>query len=233
MAPKNLLAVASATSGITLAWSANTESNLSGYNVYRSTSASGPFTKLNTVLLTSPAYLDTTASAGLVAFYQVTAVNSSSKESTPATISAVAVDAKPTNFTATGSVSGIALTWSANTELDLAGYNLYSGPSAAGPFTKIYTTLLTTLSYNDTAAIAGQTTLLPINRRSTHLGHESAPAAANAIRTVATAPRDAHRLQRNRQSHRNLLDVERQHRSQSRRLQPLPRNLRRRAFHQT
>jgi hypothetical protein len=94
--PANLTATPSVT-GILLQWTANTESNLAGYNVSRASSASGPFTKLNASLLTSPTYNDTTAPQGAVSYYQVVAVNTSSLSSTPATISATA----PTVITTT------------------------------------------------------------------------------------------------------------------------------------
>ena len=69
--------------------------------------------------------------------------------------------------------------WNANTETDLAGYNLYSALSPTGPFTKLNTTLLTTLTYNDATAIPGQTTYYELTAVDT-LNHESAPATANA-----------------------------------------------------
>ena len=60
---------------MTLTWNANTETDLAGYNVYRSASATGPFTKLNTAVLTTPRYQDTTAPAVTTSFYQVQAVD--------------------------------------------------------------------------------------------------------------------------------------------------------------
>jgi fibronectin type 3 domain-containing protein len=184
--PTNLTVTANST-GIALAWTANSEPNLSGYNVYRASAPAGPFTKLTTNLLTSPGYLDTTAPAGVAAYYQVTAVNSSGAESSPATGKTVAVPAQPKNFTATGSTSSISLTWNANTESDLSGYNLYRGASATGPFTKINSTLLTGLNYNDTTAPTGQTSYYQLTAVD-NLGHESIPATASAARSVATAP---------------------------------------------
>ncbi len=81
VAPTGLTATGSA-SGVALAWAANVESDLAGYNVYRSASAAGPFARLNATLLTSPAYDDTSA-PGTVDFYQVTAVDTSANESAP------------------------------------------------------------------------------------------------------------------------------------------------------
>ncbi len=70
-----------------LDWANNTEANLSGYNVYRSSAAGGPFTKLNGSLLTTSAFSDGTAPLG-TSYYRITAVNTSSQESAPATANA-------------------------------------------------------------------------------------------------------------------------------------------------
>ena len=46
-------------------------------NVYRSTSSTGTFAKLNGSLLSSSAFNDSTAPAGMTSYYRVTAVDSS------------------------------------------------------------------------------------------------------------------------------------------------------------
>jgi len=70
---------------IVLHWDSNTQTNLSGYRVYRSLTNGGPFTLLNSTLLTSPGYCDLSASVvdGQTNFYQITAVSTSSQESPP------------------------------------------------------------------------------------------------------------------------------------------------------
>ena len=77
--PTGLTATAT-TSGVVVSWTANTEADLAGYHMYRSASASGPFTRLNAVLLTSPSYEDTLAPNG-TSFYAVTAVDASGNQS--------------------------------------------------------------------------------------------------------------------------------------------------------
>jgi hypothetical protein len=69
---------------VTLTWNANTETDLAGYNVYRGTSAAGPFTKLNSALLTTPRYQDSSAPAVTTSYYQVEAVDQLGNRSTPA-----------------------------------------------------------------------------------------------------------------------------------------------------
>ncbi len=65
--------------GIRLSWSANSEPDLAGYNVYRATVSGGLYTKLNTSLITATSYDD--AISGGPFFYVVTAVDTSLNES--------------------------------------------------------------------------------------------------------------------------------------------------------
>src|SRR6266436_4560318 len=71
---------------IVLHWDRNTETNLSGYRVYRSIT-NGPFVLLNTTLPTSPGFcdLDVKVINGHTNLYQVTAVTTSPQESLPST----------------------------------------------------------------------------------------------------------------------------------------------------
>src|SRR5205085_1197309 len=94
-APTGLVASASG-AGISLNWNDSTDANLAGYNVYRSSSANGTFTKLNTMgLLTSSDYFDSSATPGATSFYHVTAVDKSNNESDPSSASAL----RPSNDT--------------------------------------------------------------------------------------------------------------------------------------
>ena len=71
---------------IVLHWDRNTEANLVGYRVYRSTTgAGGPFSLQNSSLLTAPGFCDLTSKVinGQTNFYYVTAVDTSSQESLP------------------------------------------------------------------------------------------------------------------------------------------------------
>jgi hypothetical protein len=65
--------------GIHLSWSANSEPDLAGYNVYRGTVSGGPYSKLNTSLITATSYDD--AVSGGPFYYVVTAVDTSLNES--------------------------------------------------------------------------------------------------------------------------------------------------------
>lgn len=78
--------------GNVLSWTKNTEGNLAGYNVYRSSSPAGAFTKLNTSFInaagTTVSFTDTTAPAGIVQYYRVVPVDEHGTEGAAATTSA-------------------------------------------------------------------------------------------------------------------------------------------------
>jgi hypothetical protein len=63
-----------------LSWN-DTDIGLSGYNVYRAGQTGGPYAKVNTSLLGSTSWTDTSVQAGLTYYYVVTAVNASGLES--------------------------------------------------------------------------------------------------------------------------------------------------------
>jgi hypothetical protein len=86
-APTALATVVTSIS-IDLDWANNTEGDLGGYNVYRASQPSGPYTKLNSALLAASQYSDRTAPRG-TSYYRVTAVDVAGHESTPAETSAV------------------------------------------------------------------------------------------------------------------------------------------------
>jgi nitrogen fixation protein FixH len=69
------------THSVTLAWTASTSQNITGYNVYRGVKSGGPYSKINSVLDASTLYTDTTVVDGTTYYYVTTAVNSSNEES--------------------------------------------------------------------------------------------------------------------------------------------------------
>jgi hypothetical protein len=66
---------------VRLSWTGSTSPNITGHNVYRGTTAGGPYTKLNTSLISVTNYTDSTVQNGITYFYVVTAVNNSNSES--------------------------------------------------------------------------------------------------------------------------------------------------------
>jgi hypothetical protein len=64
---------------VNLSW--NSSGNVEGYNVYRSTKATGAFSRINSTLNPNTAYTDSTVAAGQTYYYEATSVNSSGAES--------------------------------------------------------------------------------------------------------------------------------------------------------
>ncbi len=79
------LAADAADSLVVLDWNANTEEDLAGYNIYRSTTSGSGYTKLNSTLLTSPGYTDSTVENLATYYYAVTAVDAAGGESAKST----------------------------------------------------------------------------------------------------------------------------------------------------
>jgi hypothetical protein len=81
-APTNVV-VFSGHQSVILHWDPDASPDISGYHVYRSLNSSGPFTVLNSGLLTTLGYCDLSVSDAQTYYYQVTAVNTSSQTSPP------------------------------------------------------------------------------------------------------------------------------------------------------
>jgi Abnormal spindle-like microcephaly-assoc'd, ASPM-SPD-2-Hydin len=78
------------TYSVNLSW--NASSDVAGYNIYRSTSATGTYAKINPSVDANTAYTDSTVVAGQTYYYEATSVNSSGQESarsTPPVVAAV------------------------------------------------------------------------------------------------------------------------------------------------
>ena len=65
---------------VDLTWAPNTDPDLAGYNVYRR-EGKGPWTRINSALVPTPAYRDGNVAAGRTYFYAVTAVDVHGNES--------------------------------------------------------------------------------------------------------------------------------------------------------
>jgi hypothetical protein len=68
------------THSATLSWTAST-STVSGYNVYRGSVSGGPYTLVNTSLVTLLTFTDSAVQSGQTYFYVTTAVDGSGNES--------------------------------------------------------------------------------------------------------------------------------------------------------
>jgi HYDIN/CFA65/VesB-like, Ig-like domain/Abnormal spindle-like microcephaly-assoc'd, ASPM-SPD-2-Hydin len=73
--------VSTATRSVNLHWAASSSTNVTGYDVYRSTVSGGPYTKLDSAPVAALDYTDSTVRSGTEYFYVVTSVESSGAQS--------------------------------------------------------------------------------------------------------------------------------------------------------
>jgi hypothetical protein len=76
-----IAAEAPAAHSVGLSWDASSSASIAGYNVYRSGSQSGPFSRLNGSLVSGLTYTDSTVVGGDTYFYVTTAVDAQGDES--------------------------------------------------------------------------------------------------------------------------------------------------------
>ena len=66
---------------VSFTWTASPSPNISGYNLYRGTSPTGPFTRVNLSLINGTSIVDDTVAPGQTYYYVATAVDTNSNES--------------------------------------------------------------------------------------------------------------------------------------------------------
>ena len=158
-APSNLAATPD-NAKVDLNWDDNGEPDLAGYNVYRSTTLGGPYTKINGSLVGVSNYTDTSVSNGTTYYYVVTAENATLESGYSNEASATPQDfppAAPTGLAAVRGHTKVDLDWNDNGESDLAGYNMYRSTTQGGPYTKVNGSLVTVSDYADTGLTNGTT----------------------------------------------------------------------------
>ena len=84
-APPTGLTATGADGSVSLDWADNSEVDLDGYEVYRSQTSAGPYTKLTASPLAVSFYQDNAVVNGTTYYYVVTAVDTSANESNPST----------------------------------------------------------------------------------------------------------------------------------------------------
>jgi hypothetical protein len=62
------------THSVALTWTASTSSGVTGYNAYRSSTSGGPYSKINSALISGTSYTDSSVTAGQTYYYVATAV---------------------------------------------------------------------------------------------------------------------------------------------------------------
>lgn len=155
--PQNIKASAKTTTSAEITWDA--VSNVTGYNIYRSTSKNGTFKKVGSS--TTNSYTDKGLSKGKTYFYKVASyVNSDGKQAVSAYTAVVSVKAAapaPAQVSAKKAKSGAAkITWSKST--GASGYEVYMATSANGKFTKATTiNKSATVTYTKSGLKSGKT----------------------------------------------------------------------------
>lgn len=135
--PTGLTAIAG-NNQVTLSWNANTETDLSGYNLYKSTDGSS-FSKYLTSL-TGTSYTDTQVTNGSTYWYKLTAIDTSNNESAQsssvsATPQATADTTPPANVTGLSESSTnttITLNWTNPSDIDFNHCNIYRDGTKVG-----------------------------------------------------------------------------------------------------
>ncbi len=95
-APTGLVAIGG-DDQVSLSWNANSEAHLAGYNLYRTTTSGSGYTQVNSTLITSTAYTDSSASNGTLYHYILTAEGTAGNES----LATPEISAMPENTDAT------------------------------------------------------------------------------------------------------------------------------------
>jgi fibronectin type 3 domain-containing protein len=151
--PTNLQAMAG-NAQVSLSWSGSTSAT--SYNVKRSSTSGGPYTKLSSPTATS--YVDIGLTNGTKYFYVVSAVNSSGESANSSEVSATpttpaSAAAAPANLQATAGNAQVSLTWSAST--GATSYDVKGSTTSGGPYAQIGTS--STNSYTDFGLTNGTT----------------------------------------------------------------------------
>lgn len=171
---------------VTLAWTAS--SGLTGYNVYRSTTNGGSYSKLNSSAVTATSYTDATAINGTTYYYVVTAFNTpgESVHSNQSIAEPVApAPSAPTGLTASPGDHQVSLTWA--TTSGATSYNVYRSTTSGGPYSKVTPSGVPMPSFTNTGLTDGTTYYYVVT--AVNSGGESGDSSqVSATPTAVTAP---------------------------------------------
>jgi len=182
--PTGISATANSTSSVIVGW--GSVSGASGYYIYRSQDAVGPYIQVGKSGTTS--YTDNGLSAGTTYYYRVAAYNNAGTGSQSSYITTTTLPNAPTGVTATAaSTSSITVTWSSVS--GATSYYIYRSTSASGTYEQVGTS--TTTSYTNTGLTAGTTYYYKVAARASYgSSGESAQSSDVSATTLTSAPTD-------------------------------------------
>jgi fibronectin type 3 domain-containing protein len=182
-APSGLMATAANTQ-VSLTWTAS--ATATSYNVKRTTTTGGPYTKISSP--TSPSFTDTGLTNGITYFYVVSAVNSAGESANSSEVSAkptapAQAPAAPTGLFATPANAQVSLAWTASA--GATSYNVKRSTTTGGPYIKISSPTAT--NFTDTN-LANGTTYFYVVSAVNAAGESANSAQASATPVAPTQP---------------------------------------------
>lgn len=135
-----------------LSWNAVVADDLAGYLVYRRTSSGELWTKITTNPVQGTSYTATPLTNGFAFQFSVVAIDTDGNESDrSATVTATPADHEappmPSGVTAQAGNASAEVSWNAVSASDLAGYLVWSGPTASGPWTQLTANPVNVVTY--------------------------------------------------------------------------------------
>jgi hypothetical protein len=181
-APENLTASVG-DGAVTLDWADNSEPDLAGYLVYRTTdppdASPRAWTSIGTPTLSD--FIDDGVATGVPYFYRVSAVDTSGNESPPSgEIQAEVADTTPPGppggLMATAGNLVVTLDWADNTESDVAGYIVYRSADPPEISSRTWTSVAapTSSAHADSTVVNGTTYFYRVTALDAS-GNESSP----------------------------------------------------------
>jgi fibronectin type 3 domain-containing protein len=185
MPPANVRINAVTNSSVSLAWDA--VSGADAYNVYRSDSENGNYSKVNTVTIAGTTFTDTGLVSFTVYYYKMSLFSGGAESIQSNAISGKTHLSAPLNMrVSTVTDKTISLEWDAVNGAD--GYNIYRSNNAIGYYIKIHTSIINGTTFADTGLGAFTTYYYKIGAVATD--HESEQSDTISGTTLMSAPSD-------------------------------------------
>jgi len=181
--PVNVRSTAVSTINIIIAW--NELNGSSGFNVYRSNTANGAYTKLNTNILTVTTFNDTNVIPDTTYFYKVSSINSEIESDQSIAIGIDTLSSIPANIRSTDSTTiNINIAWN---ELNGAsGFNIYRSNSVNGIYSKLNTNIISSITFSDTNVLPDTTYFYKVSSINNNI--EGLQSSALTVSTLSSLP---------------------------------------------